>query len=95
MKTKKKFASISSDTRHIYSLTLAPPFVLTLDKFIKILVEKLNPNPSNSSDQIKYNIFIQAYGTHYISSIKIRAKYELATLIDQNFISSHSEETVN
>jgi hypothetical protein len=95
MKTLKKSAGISSDTRHMYSLTLAPPFVLPLDKFFKMSVEKLNPNPSNSSDQIKYNMFIQSYGTHYLSSIKIAAKLELVTLIDQNFISSHSQETFN
>jgi hypothetical protein len=94
MKTQKKSAGISSDSRHMYSLTLAPPFVLPLEKFFKMSIEKLNPNPTNSSDQIKYNMFIQAYGTHYLSSIKIGAKYELVTLIDQNFASSHSQETV-
>ncbi|CAF4648804.1 unnamed protein product, partial [Rotaria sp. Silwood2] len=94
----EKAVGISTIWWGLYSVQLAPPFLLKLDPIFIQSVDLLASeasNPSNEENQIYYNQFIETFGTHYVSRIIVGGTAHLYTLMDQSYYkeSSYEERT--
>lgn len=61
-------------------------FKMTLERLKTIGV------PKSQRDQSIYNMFLKTYGTHYISNIKLGAKFSVVTILDDKYKSEYSYE---
>ncbi|CAF2975083.1 unnamed protein product [Rotaria sp. Silwood2] len=94
----EKAVGVSTTWWGLYSVQLAPPFLLKLDPMfiesVDVLASEAS-NPSNEDHQAYYNQFVETYGTHYVSRIVVGGTAYLYTLLDSSYhkMSSYEETT--
>lgn len=86
---------ISSSWYGMYSISLGPAFLMPLNSmFQKTLValDKSAKNPTTEAHQAMYNQAIQAFGTHYVSSVIIGGSAKLYTFVNNSYYKETSYE---
>ncbi|CAF3207054.1 unnamed protein product [Rotaria sp. Silwood2] len=94
--TKKQTAiGMSTDWWGMFSVQLAPAYILKFDPIFNRSLSKLVANPTTDSKQMYYNQLVSTFGTHYISSIVVGGTVEMFTQVNSEFQESHSKISVS
>lgn len=86
--TKNQAIGVSQSWWGMYSITLAPPFLLTYNKFFTMALETLNNQAkivTTDSQQTLYNQVLKSFGTHYVSSVIMGGKVSMYTKVNSSF----------
>ncbi|CAF0882559.1 unnamed protein product [Didymodactylos carnosus] len=86
---------MSTDWWGLFSITLAPVFILTYDPIFNLTISKLAANPLSETDQFFYNQLITSFGTHYISSVVVGGTVDMFTSVTSKFQQEYSKFAVS
>lgn len=76
---------------YLYTMTMPPAYVLTLDYIFKLSLDMLPSNITNDSDNKKYNEFLSSYGGYYLNSIILGGKFHLNQYTDEYITTQYSQ----
>ncbi|CAF2684273.1 unnamed protein product [Rotaria sp. Silwood2] len=93
--SKKQTAiGMSTDWWGMFSVQLAPTYILAFDPIFNRSLSKLIANPTTDTQQMYYNQLILTFGTHYISSIVVGGAVEMFTQVTSEYQETHSKVSV-
>ncbi|CAF3662706.1 unnamed protein product [Rotaria sordida] len=86
---------ISTDWWGMFSVQLAPVYILKFDPIFNRSLSKLVANPTTETMQMYYNQLISTFGTHYTSSIIVGGNVEMFTKVNSEYQETTSKQSIS
>ncbi|CAF1513144.1 unnamed protein product [Rotaria magnacalcarata] len=94
-----KAVATSTSWWGLYSIQLGPPFIIKLDPmFNESMMAIINEphTPRTEAQQIRYNMLLDTFGTHYVTHVIVGAIAHIFTLLSDAYAKSSSfQETMS
>ncbi|CAF1442998.1 unnamed protein product [Rotaria sordida] len=97
MTKEAKSVGTSTSWWGLYSIQLAPPFIIKLDPSFNSSVTALArlPIPTTDDQQVPYSVLLETYGTHYVTHVIVGGTAHVYTFVNQAFSNSSTFEEMS